>query len=421
MREDNKKYYKYVEGISKPWDSLLPSWKDLINSKYPTAFNSTYTIVGVSERAISNNVNFIYECSVCSEDTDLWGFGSIQQPRSKIISKPNKVCCGCHKNIKWTKEQYETLILRRCREVGYIFKGWYGEYKQIDNTYLSLYNPSSDNEWNTCTVNNFIKRGRLDPFVSGKKSDKEHIKDFHSTDKFNKGNIYWRSDRKTLSGDKSYFKFTCGICSVDEYVKSGTCAGIFESFIGDLKCGKLSCRCNPIYRYTEIQRKYRITSILNQEGCEFNSWDETFRGNNTFFNWECSEGHECRTQIAPFMNGTRCPACAKGGFSPDKPASFYIVEWYGYGETYLKYGITNKTVLKRVKQQARKAHLDYKILHTFYHESGQAVLDVENKVKGLYGRDGVCPKRWLPDGFTETVHNTPEDLETLLYLASALQ
>jgi len=421
MSEDNEQYYKYVDGVSKPWKSLLPSWKSLINSTYPTYFNSTYTVIGVSERLISNNVNFIYECSVCSKDVELWKFGSIQQPKSKIISKPNKVCCGCNKNIKWTEEQYEVLIRRRCEEVGYKFKGWYGDYKQIDNTYLSLYNPVSGNEWSTCTINNFIKKGRLDPFVSGKKSDKEHIKDFHSTDKFNKDNVYWRSNRETPKGDKSYFKFTCGVCSDDEYVKNGTCTGIFESFIGDLKCGTLSCRCNTIYRYTSSQREYKINSILTHEGGEFKGWGETFRGNLTFFNWVCSEGHSCRTQVAPFMAGVRCGTCCAGGFNTKLSATFYIVEWYGYGESYLKYGITNKTVLQRIKVQARKAHLDYKILHTFYNDSGQAVLDVENKVKDLYGRDGVCPKQWLPDGFTETVHNTPENLATLLSLTDNLQ
>ncbi len=134
--------------------------------------------------------------------------------------------------------------------------------------------------------------------------------------------------------------------------------------------------------------------------------------------WLCENNHECKTTVRDFISGKRCKRCAKYGFDPSKSGYFYIVRWYNSETSYLKYGITNKEVLDRIKQQSGKSTLNYNILYTFYSNVGQDVLNVENQVKDIYGRKGFCPKELLPDGFTETVEDTEHNLETIVYLTT---
>lgn len=120
--------------------------------------------------------------------------------------------------------------------------------------------------------------------------------------------------------------------------------------------------------------------------------------------WEVSAGAHSRK--------TGCPTCATSGFDRKRPTSFYITYWYGFGEDYIKFGICNKEAKDRVRQQSNKASLDYKILYEFRLDKG----DIPRKIELYFLRNldcGVCPKQWLPDGYTETTHveNLPKILD----------
>lgn len=108
-----------------------------------------------------------------------------------------------------------------------------------------------------------------------------------------------------------------------------------------------------------------------------------------------------------------CSCASRPNFNKAKPANLYIVRWFDSQNSYLKFGITNRVVLDRVKDQYRNTNLDYEILHIFHHESGQAVWDCEKLIKQSV-QTSICPKELLPDGYTETTHDTSEVLQQIL-------
>ncbi|QXN60097.1 hypothetical protein KUA24_30 [Vibrio phage HNL01] len=112
-----------------------------------------------------------------------------------------------------------------------------------------------------------------------------------------------------------------------------------------------------------------------------------------------------------------CGCAERPAFNRAKPANLYVVRWYNDNHSYLKFGITNREVLARVKDQSRNSPLNYEILHTFHHPSGQAVFDCEKIIKQS-NVTSVCPKEYLPDGYTETVEDTPDILESILHIAN---
>lgn len=132
----------------------------------------------------------------------------------------------------------------------------------------------------------------------------------------------------------------------------------------------------------------------------------------------CKSTYECFTGgLTKGQKGCSCQD--KGAFNKCKPANFYIVRWYGYGESYLKFGITNREVIDRVKEQDKRSkHLDYEILYTFYNDSGQVVWDCEKYLIDTMNTK-ICPKHWLPDGYTETVEDNVENLNYILYNAKS--
>ncbi|CAM0108253.1 endonuclease [Vibrio phage 166E36-1] len=109
-----------------------------------------------------------------------------------------------------------------------------------------------------------------------------------------------------------------------------------------------------------------------------------------------------------------CGCANSPNFKRHLPANLYLVRWYGYGNSYLKFGITNKGTDVRVNQQkAKTTHLDFEIVSNFYDKSGQLIWDCEKAIKTNMDT-AVCPKKWLPDGYTETVYDTQENLDKIL-------
>lgn len=110
---------------------------------------------------------------------------------------------------------------------------------------------------------------------------------------------------------------------------------------------------------------------------------------------------------------TICDCPTFSGFNKSKPANFYLVRWYDSEKSYLKFGITNREVTVRVSEQKSVSKLNYEIIYTIHHESGKTVLGCENTLKRSL-EIGVCPKELLPDGYTETVVDSPENISKIL-------
>lgn len=173
---------------------------------------------------------------------------------------------------------------------------------------------------------------------------------------------------------------------------------------------------NSIKSVTTTEEMWDIlTNIAKAEGILDLRWEcEDKKATREYLKWTCKEGHECRARYSNFVhNNTRCPSCSTV-FNMEIPATLYITEWYGFCESYLKVGIT-KDYENRVYSQGFSSSLDYKTIKTFYFSTGREAFNIELDIKRtLKTKMKACPKEWMKNGWTETVENTTENLETMI-------
>ena len=459
-------------------DNKLKSY--IKNFKKLTEKGSIITVTGLSHRDKNKNPYLIIECSMCSKDKELF-------PEPLIIRKSHLdkgslpcVCAPKSPKLSWT--QFEILIKRRCKELGYNYRGVSTIGKTHSTTKILLHNPKTSNTWGTTKVSAFL-RGSLDPKCPYR-NDNKKILAFVNTGKFTKGTLFLRD----YSNEKRVNKWLviCPVCKNDAISRAGLCDGTFISTTAALKKAN-PCRCSKSATFTKNMRDLQIKDRLKSIGGTFLKW-RSFTGNamSSKFDWICSFGHNYTSTVNNFLNSNSgcgkcsftgykfskeerefqinkilkegayflewedsenihcysnfswicarshvvqdnlnnflnkrkggCPVCnPHGGFKKAIPAYLYIVRWYGFGESYIKFGITNNSVKSRVVQQGRNAKLDYEILHTFYHEKGYQVWECEKILKNSL-KTAVCPKEYLPEGYTETTEDSVDNLQFLLKL-----
>ena len=134
--------------------------RDLILTGFETPSGGILTLESIPEKPLKKN-KYVLNCSVCSLDKELWPSGSIVSTVSQLTR--NVIPCGCSDSVKWTREQHEVRIKRKCSNVGFSFLGFTGKWKG-NCTKIKLYNSVTDNTWSSCTIANFY-RGKGDPSI----------------------------------------------------------------------------------------------------------------------------------------------------------------------------------------------------------------------------------------------------------------
>lgn len=288
--------------------------KDFVGTHFPTPKGGTLTVVGVYGKDSKGAAIFILECSICSKDEELWPYLAIKSLKGGLVR--GKIPCGCAKMPKWTKDQNEIRIKRKCDKRGYKFHGWSGDYNG-KSTRLVLSNNATGNHWRSATIDSLLN-GRGDPIegrektrLAKTKDNNVHINAFYKAG-FTKDYRFWRSVRTNSLGRSYYWNYTCPVCSSDEYVQKGLCSGVFESGTYNLKNGEKSCRCCKSYKWSQDQREYQINKICKEEGLTFIGWgtEEGYVNSYVKFKWVCSEGHPCESSVSNFLNHNyRCITC----------------------------------------------------------------------------------------------------------------
>ncbi|QDB74007.1 hypothetical protein [Aeromonas phage 4L372D] len=131
------------------------------------------------------------------------------------------------------------------------------------------------------------------------------------------------------------------------------------------------------------------------------------------FQYECpTHGVQTVRYIDFISKESRCPSCASHGYRPNKAGSFYIVKWSKDSHNFIKFGITNLKVKKRIEEQASKTHFNYEILYIKTWKDGRIAQYVESFIKRSKSlMRGVVLPEIFQDGFTETIEE--KDLEIL--------
>lgn len=346
---------------------------------------------------------YILECSVCSEDKELFPYGSIVKDKAGLLK--GSVSCGCSKSPKWKDWQWIIKIKRECGIRGYIFHGFAEEFHG-NTTKLDLENPRTGNRWKNCHIANFFN-GKGDPldYTTAQRGTSSYIREF--TTLFPEDSFFFRSDRRDYRGKRPYWVYICPVCSKDKYVKNNLCTGVFESLSGSLKIGRKPCRCSPTYkRWTKEQKIFDLDEANLK-------YIKVYKGKRNYWyvDWICEKGNINSTPHKDYIEGRRCSCCTSTGFNKELPANFYLVKWVCKGVRYLKYGITNKDVEDRLYQQKWKTEGgEYEILYTVYFEYGCYAEDLEKLMDFYFRYDNGVDKEIMPDGYTETIPYSCENV-----------
>lgn len=382
-----------------------------------------YTILG-DNGLTSSDKKYIFSCGVCSKDKELFPNGSLRAVKASIKNK--SLSCGCGKNYSYSKYQQNIRIRRRVDYLGIMFRGYVGAYVGALKTRVLLESKINGLQWDTCTVSALLndKRcimdrnfSRLNTRKSSIIPDEIHIERALATGNYLKGTVFKRERTCDIFASfTDFWLYNCPLCSNDEYVKNNVCDGVFRLSTHSLKQGVRSCRCSGKYRFTEQQRLFQINSILNIHGGKFISWCSEHDSNNQMrkFWYDCNKGHRTWSNISCMIRkGYHCASCSFSGFDPSKKARFYIVRWYGYGESYLKFGITNRTVSSRVSETEKYSELDYEIMYDSGLHCGNSIRLAESTMK-VTVKTQVCPKKRLPKGYTETTYDDNLNYDKLI-------
>lgn len=213
------------------------------------------TVVGWSGRNRKGRGNkyYILKCSVCSQDSELFKSGYFRIEKGDLVK--GGVPCGCAKySVQYSPEQYTTLCSRKAVELGYRFLGFEGEWKGAF-TKINMF-CDKHGEWRTGIISSLVNEGVGCPdcgvdkmTVSNTKPDKVMITSFFESGCFHPDTKFWRSERLTKQGSKSYW-----------YMHCPKCGHVGEATSSNLQQGYYSCICSK-----HRQQECYISMVLDGE------------------------------------------------------------------------------------------------------------------------------------------------------------
>lgn len=371
---------------------------DFIGTEFVTPKGSTLTVVG-DNGLTSNKKKYIFTCSICSKDEELWPYGSIQIRKSDILR--DKFNCGCGANTYYNKEQQIVRCKRSCKELNYQFIGLEGEYKSARETYVNAVNTETDNPIR-CTIGNLVRGvvgDKLDADYRAKVRNKEkrlqRITNLNLTVYKGRGIIYPLHECHEVL-------YRCFSCEGDIYSQNNLCNGIFTTAFSQIVKGFLPCRCSGKPLLTLKQKELKLKLICESEGLVLlDVWKDY---NIVMLKYKCKRGNLKTTYYDNFMCGRRCTCCAKYGFDSQKSGNFYLVRWRCGGHDYIKYGITNKNVLERInKQKSKTDGGEYEVIGVWNFKYGLYAEELEDLIDYYFRYEDGVEKKVMPDGFTETL------------------
>lgn len=333
----------------------------------------------IKERQNSKKV-YKVSCSICAEDNELHGNAEYIMYRASIIK--GRLPCGCSHNPPWTKEQYAIRVARLCKEKGYNFHG-FCEWNGVQ-TKLKLSCSYEGNEWESLTISRlFSGHGCPECAVLGRSlSDQEWIDKFMKTGNFLEGTNFSRSDIKGIDGRARSWTYDCPVCSIDSFVTSGVCTGLFTSPTHSLLSGSKSCRCSLSYRSNKAQKEHHINKIIKDEclNISFIGWVGEYIDGDSKVILDCDEHGIWEVRYSSFISqGSRCPGCAVTGYSQNSPGSIYILKH----EDITKVGITNRAVITRVQEINRSSGMSFEEVYSLCSHDGRVPRTLESKVLSM--------------------------------------
>ena len=197
-------------------------------------FNNS-EVVGWSGRQHTGKF-YIIKCPVCALDLEMYQDGYFRSLKSNLIK--GQIPCGCGRGHKYNESQFKVLCTRKAESVGYKFLGFQGEWKGAKTKIKLLC--QKHGQWDNGIIDTLLNGERgcpscmVDAFtLRVLYPDSVMIESFFASGGFSEGTLFWRSDRKTKQGSKSYWFMSCP-----------DCAEIGEAASNNLQQGKRPCKCS---------------------------------------------------------------------------------------------------------------------------------------------------------------------------------
>ena len=227
------------------------------------------TFIGYNNKEnkyINNKTKLHIKCNVCGY---MWNTTSYD----KFVSRPSK-CPKCTNKLHITQEEILERIEKRCNELNFTFIGFKDEYSGILKTKLILRCNKCGEEWNTTTINNFLKNdrnshkcGRKNPIIAS-----SHIKDIEKIIDTVK-HIIKDSSMEFVNIKEPY----CGVKKCVIVLKCKKCHEIIEYTYYTLKYSKNTIKCKKCEYNGKISHEESVTNIIKK--CD--TLDYKFLGFNT--------------------------------------------------------------------------------------------------------------------------------------------
>ena len=374
---------------------------------------SQLEVIGISGKRNNNKIYSVI-CHTCKNDPEL--FGEAIYYKEKYDLMKGSIPCGCSNGVKWTEQQYDVIMRRKCKSLNYNFLRFSGDWKGKWTKFYAICDKGHEVEM---SMNNFLfgyKCKRCGIISSQEKqthSYEQEISEFYNTGRIAEGTIFTKSNRKTTQSHSSYWDYKCGICSKDEYVKNGVCSGIFTTVASSLKKGQVSCRCSKSYYWNQPQRELQIRLKIKERNSnlQFLRWESSDYGIHSTIYLECPTHGEFSTTLTNFIhNETGCPMCAGGGgFDRSKTGYFYVLKVQSSENSFTGYGITGNLENRLRTHEKSFSDNGYSIVDNyFFVGKGDTVLALEGSVKRAFPRnsqdiDGFKTEATLCENFKDVV------------------
>lgn len=256
----------------------------------------------------NNKVKLKLHCNKCGSD---WNTTSYE----KFMSGRNG-CPGCNPKKKQDEEYVVGLIKKRCGKLDYMFLGFVGEYKSRITTKLKLHCNKCGEEWETTTVENFLKEERNSHSCGRKNAGtmpsvyhiEEQIKKIK--DKLSESNLEFVSfdENGYIGVQKTKLIVYCKFCKQNIVISYHN---LIYGTDGIPQCPK--CQYNgKVSNEEAIENIKHKCKLLDYEFLGFNNIQNRYDGKNTRLILKCLKcGYTWKTTIyTNFINHTiKCRGC----------------------------------------------------------------------------------------------------------------
>ncbi|EKR7156499.1 hypothetical protein P8715_000615 [Escherichia coli] len=318
--------------------------------------------------------------------------------------------------IDWT-----SIIEDECKKRSYTFKGFVMPWC-AGRTKLALSCPVHG-EWHSTEAKSFVGAGNGCP-----KCGAQAVAEKRRT---NIDLVMENINRRCVEEDYSFVDFVGGkferhdtkiILRCNKHQTEWTLR--YREFVNKKFCGCIECNPSGKAKDPEIIRK-EVDELCAERGLTFLGWvGGEYKNRHSKLILKCSHGHTWSSTCWQTFKRhfLACPCSVKYGYNTNKAGYIYVQRLSGCVDA-IKFGITNRDPIDRMRQHIKKSKLSHELLFSWRFDNGQMALDVETQIKNAWkDKVGFVDRSVMGDGFTETLPveilpNFLKDVKSLCNLA----